>query len=181
MLKHYLIPSSRVPRRKLCQCSCFIYLQKKLNSHTSADNHATHLLLGNSSPCEHDPASLEDKSRGLAFSLFTSPRSTLEHAFVFATARHDLFDAKKKMHTSARSVTLKWQKTPQGTGSILRPHPRNKPPGFYVAYKDGLIKYSKKPIIARTAYNDYGTLLRDGKVRRPRSDLDVVDTRRLIQ
>ena len=85
------------------------------------------------------------------------------------------------MHCSARKTLLKWDKTPQGYGSILKPHPRNKPPGFYVAYNDGLVKYSKKPILVKTAHNDYGTLLKGGKLSKPRSDLAVVDTRTLIQ
>ena len=81
------------------------------------------------------------------------------------------------MHTSARKTTLKWRKV---KGSILRPEPKQKT-GFFVAYKDGLIKYSRKPILERTSYNDYGTLVRDGKFHIPQSDRAVVDTRMLIQ
>ena len=81
------------------------------------------------------------------------------------------------MHCSARDVILKWPKSQKG--SILRPQAR--PEGYFVAYKGGVAKYSRKPITERTSFNDYGTLLKAGKLRRPHSDLDVVDTRGLIQ
>ena len=85
------------------------------------------------------------------------------------------------MHCSSRKTQLKWDKGHKGYGSTLKPHPRNQPPGYFVAYNDGLVKYSKKPILMQTARNDYGTLLRGGKVYRPRSDFAVLNTTGLIQ
>ena len=102
--------------------------------------------------------------------LYTPLRLCLQPQGIFSSA-------KKNMHTSSRKVTLKWPK--KGSGSILRPLAR--PEGYFVAYKQGVVKYSRKPITERTSFNDYGTLLKGGKLRRPHSDFDVVDTRGLIQ
>ena len=72
-----------------------------------------------------------------------------------------------------------YKAAPKGYGSVLRVHPRNKPGGFFVSYKDGETKFSKKPLLEKPA-NDYGTLLRAGKQKSPASDHLVLDTRSLI-
>ena len=86
------------------------------------------------------------------------------------------------MNCSANKTKYSWEykAAPKGYGSVLRVHPRNKPGGFYVSYKDGEVKHSKTPILQKP-HNDYGTLLKGGKLKTPHSDRLVEDTSTLIQ
>ena len=86
------------------------------------------------------------------------------------------------MNCSYNKSKYSWEykQVPKGYGSALEVHPRNKPGGFYVSYMQGQTKYSKKPLLEKP-HNNYGTLLKDGKLKTPRSDFLVEDTSSLIQ
>ena len=85
------------------------------------------------------------------------------------------------MQCSANKTKYFWdyKPAPKGYGSVLRVHPRGQPGGVFISYKDGEVKFSKKPLLEKPQ-NDYGTLLKSGKQRIPRSDHLVLDTRSLI-
>ena len=86
------------------------------------------------------------------------------------------------MNCSADKTKYTWEykAAPKGYGSVLRVHPRNRPGGYYVSYEDGEVRRSRKPILQKP-HNDYGTLLKGGKLKTPQSDHLVQDTKKLIQ